>query len=171
MKYCRNTFEKRTKEWFMFEAYKEAKLAYKKGDCPIGAVIVKDGKIIARAHNNKEIRNDPLGHAEVLAIKKATRKLGDWRLNDCDMYVTLEPCAMCAGALVLSRMRKVYIGTKDKKSGAVLSVLNVLDETRLNHIVEYHVGVLQELCSGILKDFFREIRENKKKCGEVSKWS
>ena len=171
MGYCKNTFEKGTREWFMYEAYKEAKLAYKKGECPIGAVIVKDNKIIARAHNNKELRNDPLGHAEVLAIKKATRKIGDWRLNDCDMYVTLEPCSMCAGALILSRMRKVYIGTKDKKSGAVLSVLNILDETKLNHIVEYHVGVLEEMCSSILKEFFKELRENKKIRGEVSKWS
>ena len=171
MEYCRNTFKSGTKEWFMFEAYREARVASRKGECPIGAVIVKDDKIIARAHNNKESKNNPLGHAEVLAIKKSSKAVGSWRLNDCDMYVTLEPCAMCAGALVLSRMRKVYIGTKDKKSGAVVSVLNILDENRLNHSVEYHIGMLEDLCSGILTEFFRKLRKNKKKRGEVSKWS
>ena len=170
MSYLRNKYKPQTKEWFMFEAYKEATLAYKKGECPIGAVIVKDNKIIAKAHNMKEKNNNPLGHAEVLAIKKATKKLSDWRLNDCDMYVTLEPCAMCSGALILARIRKVYIGTNDFKSGAVESVLNILDNRKLNHIVEYEFGILKDRCSSILKDFFKEVRNNKKQ-GEVSKWS
>ena len=159
MKYCRNIFKPRTREWFMFEAYKEARHAYNKGECPIGAVIVKDGEIISRAHNNKESRKDPLGHAEVIAIKRASRKLGDWRLNVCDMYVTLEPCTMCAGALVLSRIRNLYIGARDEKSGAVVSVFSILDEERLNHKVNYCVGILEEDCSNILKVFFRNLRK------------
>lgn len=170
MKYCKNTYLPKTKEWFMFEAYKEARLAYKIGECPIGVVIVKDNEIIAKAHNKKEKNNDPLGHAEVLAIRKASRKLNDWRLTGCEMYVTLEPCSMCAGALILSRIKKVYIGATDLKSGAVESVLNILDNRKLNHKVEYEFGVLEDVCSKILKEFFKKLRL-KNKYGEVSKWS
>lgn len=159
---CVNEFKRGTHEWFMFEAYKEAVCAYKEGESPIGAVIVKDGNIIARAHNNKEVQNNPLGHAEVLSIYEASNKLGSWRLNDCEMYVTLEPCLMCSGALVSARIRKVYIGAKDPKAGAVVSVFNVLDEKRLNHRVEYEVGVLEDLSSDILRDFFRKLRLLKK---------
>ena len=161
MAYCRNIFTPNTKEWFMYEAYREAKCAYNKGDCPVGAVIVKDGRIIARAHNCKELRRNPLEHAEVVAIRRAVAKLGDWRLTGCDMYVTLEPCAMCAGALVLSRIKNLYIGTRDPKSGAVVSVFNILDEVRLNHSVNYSVGILQEECSNILKDFFKKLRKSR----------
>ncbi|MBP5426681.1 MAG: nucleoside deaminase [Clostridiales bacterium] len=168
---CVNSFEKGTHEWFMFEAYLEAMCAYNLGECPVGAVIVKDKEIIARAHNNKELNKDPVGHAEVLSIHKACDVLGDWRLNDCDMYVTLEPCLMCAGALVLARVRKVYIGARDLKAGAVDSVFNVLDETRLNHRVDYEIGLLEDLSSNILKKFFKQLRLSKKICGEVSKWS
>lgn len=159
---CVNEFKKGTHEWFMFEAYKEAVYAYKEGESPIGAVIVKDGNIIARAHNNREVHNNPLGHAEVLSIYEASNKLGSWRLNDCEMYVTLEPCLMCSGALVSARIRKVYIGAKDPKSGAVVSVFNVLDEKRLNHKVEYEMGILEDLSSDILKDFFKKLRLLKK---------
>jgi len=157
--YCKNIFEVNTREWFMFEAYREAIHAYNKGECPVGAIIVKNGEIISRAHNNKESKNDPLGHAEVLAIRKAAKKLGDWRLSDCDMYVTLEPCTMCTGALVLSRIRNLYIGARDEKSGAVVSVFNILDKKELNHKVEYHVGTLEIQCRDILKSFFRKLRK------------
>ena len=168
---CVNEFEVGTHEWFMFEAYKEAVCAYKSGESPVGAVIVRDGVIIARAHNNKETLRNPLGHAEVLSIYEASSKLGDWRLNGCDMYVTLEPCLMCSGALILARINKVYIGTRDPKSGAVVSVFDVLDEERLNHRVKYEVGLLEDLSSSILKDFFKQLRLSKKTRGEVSKWS
>lgn len=157
--YCKNAFLPGTKEWFMFEAYREAKYAYGKKECPVGAVIVKDGCIIAKAHNNRESKRDPLGHAEIIAIRRASKKLGDWRLSGCDMYVTLEPCAMCAGALVLSRIRNLYVGARDVKSGAVVSVFNILDEERLNHKVEYQVGILEYKCSLILKNFFKELRK------------
>lgn len=167
---CVNEFKKGTHEWFMFEAYKEAVCAYEEGEIPIGAVMVKEGEIIARAHNNREARKNPLGHAEVLSIYEASIKLGSWRLNDCDMYVTLEPCLMCAGALVLARVRKVYIGARDPKAGAVVSVFNVLDEEGLNHRVKYEMGVLGDLSSSILKDFFKQLRLSKKTHGEVSKW-
>ena len=165
-----NKFEKGTHEWFMFEAYREALCAYDENEIPVGAVVVKDGEIIARAHNDREARNNPLGHAEVLSICEASRELGSWRLNDCDMYVTLEPCLMCSGALVLARMRKVYIGAKDPKAGAVVSVFDVLDEKRLNHRVEYEIGLLENLSSDILKDFLKRLRLSKKTYGEVSKW-
>jgi len=153
-----NTFIPKTKEWFMFEAYKEAKKGYGKRECPIGVVIVKDGEIIARAHNNKEAKNDPLGHAEVIAIKKASKKLCDWRLTGCDMYVTLEPCTMCAGAIILARIRHLYMGTKDPKAGAVVSVFRILDEDLLNHKVSYDLGILENECMSILKAFFKELR-------------
>ena len=156
---CKNGFEPNTDEWYMLEAYREAKRAYNKGECPIGAVIVKDGEIIARAHNNKESRKNPLEHAEMVAIRKAASVVGDWRLCDCDMYVTLEPCIMCAGALVLSRIRNLYIGARNQKSGAVISVFGILDEVRLNHRVNYYVGLLEKECSKILKDFFGELRK------------
>ena len=165
-----NKFERGTHEWFMFEAYKEAVCAYKEKESPVGAVVVRDGEIVARAHNNREAKKNPLGHAEVLSIYEASNKLGSWRLNDCDMYVTLEPCLMCSGALVLARMRKVYIGARDPKAGAVVSVFKVLDEERLNHRVEYEIGLLEDLSSDILKDFFKQLRLLKKTHGEVSKW-
>ncbi|MBR4260360.1 MAG: tRNA adenosine(34) deaminase TadA [Clostridia bacterium] len=146
----------------MKEALKQAQKAYDKLEVPVGAVIVKDGKIIARAYNQKEEKNDTTNHAEILAIKKASKKLGSWRLIDCDMYVTLEPCSMCAGALIQSRIRKVYIGASDEKTGACGSVLNLLEDYKFNHKVEIEKGVLQEECENILKDFFRELRKIKK---------
>ena len=150
------------KEIFMNEALKEAKKAFDKLEVPVGCVIVKDGKIIARAHNLKESKHDTTKHAEILAIQKASRKLKSWRLLDCDMYVTLEPCTMCAGAIINSRIRKVYIGTSDDKTGAVGSVLNLFKDYVFNHTVEYEKGVLQGECEKQLKDFFKRLREFKK---------
>ena len=149
-------------EKFMKEALKEAKKAYDKLEVPVGAIIVRDGKIIARAHNLKETKFDTTKHAEILAIQKASKKLNSWRLLDCEMYVTLEPCSMCAGALINSRINKVYIGASDEKTGAVGSVFNLLDDYTFNHKVEYEKGVLQEECESILKNFFKELRKSKK---------
>lgn len=149
-------------EKFMKAALKEAKKAYDKLEVPVGAVIVKDRKIIARAHNLKETKNDTTKHAEILAIQKASKKLNSWRLIDCEMYVTLEPCSMCAGALINSRIKKVYIGASDKKTGAVGSVFNLLEDYTFNHKVEYEKGVLQDECESILKEFFKKLRKNKK---------
>ncbi len=149
-------------EKFMKEALKEAKKAYDKLEVPVGAVIVKDGKIIARAHNLKETKFDTTKHAEILAIQKASKKLNSWRLIDCEMYVTLEPCSMCAGALINSRIKKVYIGASDQKTGAVGSVFNLLEDYTFNHKVEYEKGVLQDECESILKEFFKELRKIKK---------
>ena len=148
---------------FMKEALKEAKKAYKKEEAPIGAVIVKDGVVIARAHNEKELKKDPTLHAEITAIRKACKKLGTWRLNGCDMYVTLEPCAMCAGAIIQARIDRLFIGTPDPKAGAVGSVVDLLGIQKFNHKVEVSYGLLEEECSNILKDFFRELRQKKNK--------
>ena len=148
-------------EKFMKEALKEAQKAYKKLEVPVGAVIVKDGKIIARGYNQKESKTDTTKHAEIIAIQKASKKLKVWRLLDCEMYVTLEPCSMCAGAIINSRIKKVYIGAEDKKTGAVGSVLNLFDDYKFNHTVENEKGILQEECEKILKDFFKELRKNK----------
>ena len=150
-------------EEFMQEALEEAKKAYKKLEIPVGVVIVKDGQIIARAHNMKEEKKDTTKHAEIIAIQRASKKLNSWRLNDCEMYVTLEPCPMCAGALIQSRIKKVYIGTKDKKTGACGSVLNLLEDYKFNHQVEIENGILSKECEEILKKFFKELREIKKK--------
>lgn len=150
-------------EKFMKIALKEAKKAYDKEEIPVGAVIVKDGKVVAKAHNLKELKNDTTKHAEILAIQKASKKLDSWRLQDCEMYVTLEPCSMCAGALIQSRIKKVYIGTMDYKTGACGSVLNLLNDYKFNHYVEIETGILADDCEKILKDFFKELRKNKKK--------
>lgn len=154
--------EEKSKNRFMKEALKEAKKAYNKLEVPVGAVIVKDGKVIARAYNKKEEKCDTTNHAEILAIKKASKKLNSWRLLNCDMYVTLEPCSMCAGALIQSRIRKVYIGALDPKTGACGSVLNLLNDYEFNHKVEVENGVLKEECETILKQFFKELRNLKK---------
>lgn len=146
---------------FMKEALKEAQKAYDKNEIPVGAVIVKDNKIIARAHNVKEEKNDTTKHAEIIAIQKASKKLNAWRLTGCEMYVTLEPCSMCAGALIQSRISKVYIGTMDYKTGACGSVLNLLKDYEFNHKVEMEKDILQEDCEKILKDFFKELRKSK----------
>jgi tRNA(adenine34) deaminase len=147
----------------MGEALKEAKKAYKKAETPIGCVIVKDNIIIARGHNEKEIKQDPTLHAEMTAVRKAGKKLNSWRLTDCDMYVTLEPCPMCAGALIQARIRKLYIGATDPKAGAVGSVINLMEIEKFNHKVEVQYGILENECSQILKDFFKELRARKSK--------
>ena len=149
-------------EKFMKEALKEAQKAKDKLEVPVGCVIVKDGKIIARAHNQKETKKDTTKHAEILAIEKASKKLEAWRLIDCEMYVTLEPCSMCAGAIINSRIKKVYIGTMDEKTGAAGSVLNLFEDYTFNHKVEVETGIMQEECEKILKDFFKELRKLKK---------
>ncbi len=145
-------------EKYMQEAIKEAKKAAAKLEVPVGCVIVKDGKIIARAHNQKESKLDTTKHAEILAIQKASKKLSAWRLLDCEMYVTLEPCSMCAGAMIQSRIKKVYIGTMDAKTGACGSVLNLLQDYPFNHKIEIETGILQKECEKLLKDFFKKLR-------------
>lgn len=150
-------------EKFMREALKQAKKAYKIGEVPIGCVIVQDGKIIARGYNRRNTDRVTLAHAEIAAIKKASKKTGDWRLEDCTMYVTLEPCQMCAGAIVQSRMKKVVIGCMNPKAGCAGSVLNLLQMQEFNHQVELERGVLEEACSEILSRFFKELRVRNKK--------
>ncbi|MBM3213246.1 tRNA adenosine(34) deaminase TadA [Candidatus Poribacteria bacterium] len=139
---------------FMKEALKEAKKALEKEEVPVGAVIVKDNEIIARGHNQKECLHDPTAHAEMLAIREAAFKLGRWRLSDCLIYVTLEPCAMCAGAMILARIKSLIFGAYDPKSGAVVSLMNLASDERFNHQVEIKSGILLEECSALLKDFF-----------------
>ncbi len=151
-----------SKEKYMKEALKEAKKAYKKLEVPVGVVIVKDNQIIARAHNLKEKKQDTTKHAEIMAIEKASKKLKNWRLADCEMYVTLEPCPMCAGAILNSRIKKVYIGAKDEKTGACGSKLNLLQDYHFDTSVEAENGILAEECQKILKDFFKELRKIKK---------
>ena len=146
----------------MREALKEAKKALDKEEVPVGAIIVKDGKIISRAHNIKECKRDATCHAEILAIQKACKKLGSWRLLDCEMYVTLEPCPMCAGALIQSRIKKLYIGTDDNKTGACGSVLNLLEDYKFNHKIEVKKYILKEETEKILKEFFKYLRERNK---------
>ena len=150
-------------ERFMKEALKEAKKAYDKLEVPVGCVIVKDGKIIARAHNLKETKKDTTKHAEIIAIQKASKKLDSWRLIDCEMYVTLEPCSMCAGAIINSRIAKVYIGTQDEKTGAVGSVYNLFEDYTFNHKVQYETNILKDECENIMKDFFKYLRKIKLK--------
>ena len=149
-------------EKFMKQALKEAEKAYQKLEIPVGAVIVKDGKIIARGYNKKEEKIDTTKHAEIIAIQKASKKLKTWRLNECEMYVTLEPCPMCAGALINSRIKKVNIGTMDEKTGAVGSKLNLLEDYTFNTKVEVEKGIMQKECETILKEFFKELRKMKK---------
>lgn len=151
----------------MREALKEAKKALEIEEVPVGAIIVKDGKVIARAHNTKETKKDATCHAEILAIKKACKKLDSWRLLDCDMYVTLEPCSMCAGALINARIKRLYIGTDDNKTGACGSVLNLLEDYKFNHKIEIHKYILKEECENELKEFFKFLRNRnklRKKC-------
>lgn len=142
-------------------ALEEAKVAAAAGEVPVGAVIVREGKVIARAHNEVEGAGDPTAHAEILAIRRAAAEMGGWKLPGCDMYVTVEPCSMCAGAIVWARINKLYIGTMDPKTGACGSVFNIPQEKRLNHFVEIEEGLLADDCSAIMKDFFRKIRDSK----------
>ena len=148
---------------FMRAALREAKKAYALQEVPIGCVIVQNGKIIARGYNRRNTDKNTLAHAELIAIKKASKKTGDWRLEDCIMYVTLEPCQMCAGAIVQSRMKKVVIGCMNAKAGCAGSVLNLLQMTQFNHQVEIERSELEVECSAMLSQFFQELRERKKK--------
>lgn len=150
-------------EKYMAEAIKQAKKAQKINEVPIGCVIVQNEKIIARGYNKRNSKGCVLEHAEISAIKKACKKTGDWRLEDCTMYVTLEPCQMCAGAIVQSRLNKIVIGSMNPKAGCAGSVINLLQMSQFNHQVEIQKGVLQEECSQLLTDFFKELRKNKKK--------
>lgn len=145
----------------MEEALNEAKKAYELGEVPIGAVIEKDGVIIGRGHNMTETAKDPTAHAEMIALRQAAQTLGGWRLLGCSMYVTTEPCSMCAGAIVWARIEKLYIGTMDPKGGACGSVFNIPQEPRLNHYVEIETGIMQQECQEILKTFFRELRKKR----------
>ena len=145
-------------EMFMRRALLEAKKAYLKGEVPVGAIIVADGQVVARAHNRKEELQDPTAHAEMLAIREAASRLGSWRLLGTTMYVTLEPCAMCAGALVLARVERLVYGTPDPKAGAAGSVTNLVQHDTLNHRLEVTSGVLQEECAALLQQFFADLR-------------
>ena len=140
-------------------ALSQAQMALKQGEVPIGAVIVNKGHVVAAAHNEKELRKDPTAHAEILAIRRATEVLGAWRLTDASLYVTLEPCPMCAGAIIQSRIKQLVYGTMDLKGGAVGSVINILDNNLWNHRVDVVAGVLENECSDILKSFFKKLRE------------
>ncbi|RLL41816.1 nucleoside deaminase [Oceanobacillus piezotolerans] len=150
-------------EMYMSYAIKEAEKARAIHEVPIGAVIVYDDKIIAKGHNLRETSQRTLSHAELIAMEEANRKIGSWRLEDCTLYVTLEPCPMCAGAIVQSRIKRVVYGATDPKAGCAGTLMNLLSEPRFNHQVELSRGVLEEECANLLKNFFRELRERKKR--------
>jgi len=145
--------------FFMQEAIKEAEKAAKKNEVPVGCVITKNNKIISRAHNLTKKENDSTAHAEIIAIRKAERKTGNYRLTNCDMYVTIEPCPMCAGALIWARINKVFYGACDKKAGACGSVVNIVNSNRFNHTAIVKSGLLQAKCTKIIKNFFKKKRK------------
>ena len=149
-------------EKFMKEAIRQAKKAYLLEEVPIGCVIVHEGKIIARGYNRRNTDRNTLSHAELIAIRKAAKKLGDWRLEECTMYVTLEPCQMCAGAMMQARLTEAVIGCMNPKAGCAGSVLNILEMDGFNHKVQVTRGVLEEECSQMMSQFFRELRAKKK---------
>ena len=150
----------------MKEAIRQAKKAGRLDEVPIGCVIVRDGKIIARGYNRRNTEKSTLAHAEIQAIRKASKVIGDWRLEDCTMYITLEPCQMCAGAIVQARIPRVVIGSRNPKAGCAGSILDLLHVPAFNHQVELEEGVLQEECSEMLTSFFRELRKKKKQASE-----
>ncbi len=149
-------------EDFMMEAIKQAELAQAQDEVPIGCVIVKDGKIIAKAHNEREGKQRTIAHAEILAIEKANKKLGSWRLDDCTLYVTLEPCPMCAGAILLSRIAHVVYGARDRKGGCVETCMKMYETAGFNHYPTAEGGVLEEACASLLQSFFQKKRGQKK---------
>ena len=153
----------KTDEKYMREAIRQAKKAWKLDETPIGCVIVHEGRIIGRGYNRRNTDKSPLAHAEISAIRKASKKIGDWRLEECTLYVTLEPCQMCAGAIIQSRIPRVVVGCMNPKAGCAGSVLNLLDVKAFNHQAELTTGVLEEECSALMTDFFKELREKKKK--------
>lgn len=146
-------------EKFMALALQEAQKAAAIGEVPIGAVIVRNGEVIAKGHNLRETDKDPTAHAEMIAIRQAAQHLNGWRLIGCDMYVTIEPCPMCAGAIYQSRIERLFIGSMDPKGGAVGSLYNIPQDDRLNHVVDVTCGILQEACSSVMKNFFRALRK------------
>ena len=156
-----------SEEKFMKMALREAKKAEKAEEVPIGCIIVKDGKVVAKAYNMRQSKRLSTAHAEILAIEKACRKIKDWRLDGMEMFVTLEPCAMCAGAIANSRISKVWFGAYEKKGGGVVSKFNILSESGLNHVTDFEGGLLEEECSSIIKEFFRARRKpSEKSCDE-----
>lgn len=154
--------EQAEKEFFMREAMKEAEKARAISEVPIGAVVVLDGKVIGRGHNQRETTNDATTHAEMLAIRDANQALDNWRLEDAELFVTLEPCPMCSGAIILSRIKKVYYGAADLKAGTAGTLYNLLDDQRFNHQAEVEVGLLEAECRELLQSFFRELRKKRK---------
>lgn len=150
-------------EKYMKEAIRQARKAYAIGEVPIGCVIVYKDKIIGRGYNRRMADKNTLSHAELIAIRKASRKMDDWRLEECTMYVTLEPCQMCSGAIVQSRMSRVVVGCMNPKAGCAGSILNLLQMKEFNHQVELTTGVLEEECSQMMKDFFKELRSRRTK--------
>ena len=150
-------------EKYMREALKQARKAAKAGEVPIGCVIVYQDKIVGRGYNKRNTKKTTLAHAELVAIDKASKALGDWRLEDCTMYVTLEPCQMCSGAIVQARIKKVVVGTMNPKAGCAGSILNLLQMEEFNHQVELETGVLEQECTEVLQDFFKELRIRNKK--------
>ena len=160
--------ELQEKEFFMREALKEAQKAYDQAEVPIGAVVVLNGEIIGRGHNLREKEQDATLHAEIKAIRQANQHLGSWRLEDCELFVTLEPCPMCSGAMILARLKKVTFGAFDPKSGTAGTFMNLLQDERFNHQVEVEQGILEDECKEILQTFFKGLRErNKQRKQEV----
>ena len=155
-------FQKKIDEKYMRQAIRQAKKAYELDETPIGCVIVREGKVIGRGYNRRNTDKNPLAHAEITAIRKASRKLGDWRLEECTLYVTLEPCQMCAGAIVQSRVARVVVGCMNPKAGCAGSILNLLDVKEFNHQVQLETGVMEEECSALMKEFFKELRMKQK---------
>lgn len=156
-------------EKYMKEALRQAKKAYALGEVPIGCVIVHEGKIIGRGYNRRNTDKNTLAHAEITAINKASKKIGDWRLEECTLYVTLEPCQMCAGAIVQARIPEVVMGCMNPKAGCAGSILNILDMPQFNHQVAVSRGVLEAECSDMLKTFFVELRERNRLEKEAKK--
>jgi len=150
------------KTYFMQEAIKEAHKAKEKLEVPIGAIVVLNGKIIGRGHNRREETNDATTHAEMLAIQEANRNLGNWRLEEAQLFVTLEPCPMCSGAMILSRVKELYYGASDPKGGTAGTLMNLLTDERFNHQVQIEAGLLEQECGELLSNFFRELRKRKK---------
>ena len=145
-------------EMFMRRALREARRGFEEEEVPVGAVVVHEGRLIARAHNRPIHLHDPSAHAEILALRRAAKKLGNYRMEGCDLYVTIEPCAMCAGAIVQARLKRLIFGARDSKAGAAGSALAVLNHPKLNHQVEIAEGILEDDCAAILREFFRRRR-------------
>lgn len=148
-------------EYYMKEALKEAKKAYDINETPIGAIIVKDDKIIGRGYNRRNTDKNPLAHGEIMAINEAAKVIGDWRLEECTIYITLEPCPMCAGAIVQARIPEVIIGAPNFKAGSSGTIINILNIKEFNHQAHVEIGILESACSNLIKDFFKELRNNK----------